>query len=212
VVELLDLLREQQDFLSDDGTVNHELVVELNRTLRPLNLHLAADGTVVEGSSLGVEPSRMLDGPAVREHIRRLDLALAIVDVPLLLGSSKELLEAASKLVLDGIGEPIPDKFPSLLTRALEALGLHARAVAGDTEVAGATRRILGGLHQIGLGVNELRNDHGTGHGRIDNGTRLSLRHARLAAGAAAVLATVMVDTFEDPDAPWRGRRPPGPA
>ena len=59
---------------------------------------------------------------------------------------------------------PIPDKFPSLFERRLEGLGLHPKAVSGDGELAAATKRVLGGLQQIGLGINELRNEHGTGH------------------------------------------------
>jgi hypothetical protein len=89
----------------------------------------------------------------------------------------------------------------------LEVLGLHARSIAGESDIAAETRRVLGGLQQIALGVNALRNAHGTGHGRVGN-VSLGLRHARLAAGAAVVLATAMLDTFEDPKTPWRQARP----
>ena len=49
----------------------------------------------------------------------------------------------------------------------MEVLGLHAKEVKGDSEVAADTRRVLGGLQQIGLGINGLRNEHGTGHGHV---------------------------------------------
>jgi hypothetical protein len=148
----------------------------------------------------------MLSLPALREHIQRIQLALTNDDSALLLGSSKELLEATSKFILGEVEIEPPDKFPSLLSSALEVLGLHPKAVSGDGDLASATKRVLGGLQQIGLGINELRNDHGTGHGRV-GGAKLGLRHARLAAGSAVVLATAMVDTFEDPMAPWRTER-----
>ena len=134
-------------------------------------------------------------------------LALTHDDAALLLGSSKELLETVAKFVLREVGEEPPGKFPALLARALEVLGLHPKAASGSSdEIVSATRKILGGLQQIGLGVNELRNDYGTGHGRAEPLVRLNLRHARLAAGAAVVLATTMLDTYDDPSAPWRRR------
>lgn len=140
---------------------------------------------------------------ALRE--RRQQLALLNDDTALLLGTSKELLETISKLVLTARGETLPDKFPPLLARALEILGLHAKAVDGTDDIAAATRRILGALQQIGVGINDLRNAHGTGHGQAAP-VKLSLRHARLAGGSAVVLATIMLDTYEDPAAPWATR------
>jgi len=178
-------------------------VSRLQKRLRPYNLQIVEDGELVGGTRLGIEPEVLIDVPALREHIQRIHVALETDDSALMLGSSKELLESTSKLVLAEVGEDPPSKFPGLLGRALEVLGLHPKAVVGDDDVVAATRRILGGLQQIGLGVNELRNDHGTGHGRAD-GVKLGLRQARLAAGSAVVLASVMTDTLEDPGAPWR--------
>jgi hypothetical protein len=80
---------------------------------------------------------------------------------------------------------------------------MHAKGVSGDTEIAADTKKILGGLQSIGIGINGLRNSYGTGHGRVGD-AKLGIRHARLAAGAAVVLATAMLDTYEDPKAPWR--------
>ncbi|HGG57698.1 MAG TPA: hypothetical protein ENK31_07880, partial [Nannocystis exedens] len=67
-------------------------------------------------------------------------------------------------------------------------------------------RKILGGVLQIALGVNELRNERGTGHGKVEPALTLGDRHARLAAGASVVVATLMLDTLEDEAAPWRRR------
>ena len=200
-VELL----EEQGFLRDPDEQQKGRIGLLKRRLRPFNLRLTEEGEVLGGISLAVEPDKMLDLPALRDHIRRIQIALEQEDTALLLGSSKELLETVSKFVLAQTGRASPEKFPALLTGAMEALGLHAKEVKGDGEVAADTRRILGGLQQIGLGINGLRNEHGTGHGRVE-GIKLTLRHARLAAGSAVVLATVMVDTYEDPKAPWRSK------
>lgn len=201
VAGLVDLLN-RLGLLTAPGA-DSAAVARLQKRLLPYNLRIAEDGELVGGTRLGIEPEAMIDVPALREHIARIHLALETDDSALMLGSSKELLESTGKLVLAGVGEEPPAKFPGLLTRALEVLGLHAKATTGDDDVAAATRKILGGLQQIGLGVNELRNDHGTGHGRA-NGVKLGLRQSRLAAGSAVVLASVMIDTLEDPNAPWR--------
>ena len=78
-------------------------------------------GEVAGGAGLGVDPEAMLDLPVVQEHVRRLQVALAHDDAALLLGSSKELIETTCKYVLREVGEPVPSKFPGLLSAALEA-------------------------------------------------------------------------------------------
>ena len=50
----------------------------------------------------------MLDLPALRDHIRRIQIALEQEDTALLLGSSKELLETVSKFVLAQNGTCFP--------------------------------------------------------------------------------------------------------
>ena len=175
----------------------------LQKRLLPYRMTLRQDGTLLDSRSLGTTPETLLSLPILHDHISRMRLALHQDDSALLLGSSKELLESTSKFVLGELNLATPSEFPSLLSAALTAVGLHPKSVQLDGEGAAATKRILGGLQQIGTGVNELRNDHGTGHGRATN-LKLGLRHARLAAGAAIVLATTILDTFEDPTAPWR--------
>jgi hypothetical protein len=204
LTSLIDLLVESRMF---DPTYEYrapEATVSLaQQRLRQLGFSLSTDGTLTGGASLTIAAESLLTLPDLHEHIRRISIALGTDDSPLMLGAAKELLETTSKFVLTELGLSIPTEFPALLAQALDALGLHPKSVSGDDSIGAATRRILGGLQQIGVGVNDLRNAHGTGHGRV-NAVRLSLRHARLAAGAAIVLATLMVDTFEDDSAPWR--------
>jgi len=63
-------------------------------------------------------------------------------------------------------------------------------------------RKILGGVVQIAMEINELRAERGTGHGRAEVPVRLTNRHGRLAAGAAVLVATLMFDTLDDESAP----------
>jgi hypothetical protein len=205
-ISLLELLHEG-GYFSGAHAAGSDTIDLLRKRLRPYNLALSNTGAVAGGSQLGVEVAAILDLPTLRDHIGRINVALVNDDAPLLLGSSKELLETTAKFVLDELQIDPPGEFPALLARALEALGLHAKGVSNpDDEVALPVRRILGALQLIAVSINDLRNLHGTGHGRLQRGTRLGLRQARLAAGSACVLASAMLDTFEDPGAPWRSK------
>ncbi len=64
-------------------------------------------------------------------------------------------------------------------------------------------KKILGSVTGIAVGVNELRNRAGTGHGPAATRTGLSTRHAHLAVNAALTWCQIVLDTLADPDAPW---------
>jgi len=85
---------------------------------------------------------------------------------------------------------------------------LHPKSSPTEREdLVEPVRKILGGVLQIALEINELRNDRGTGHGRAEPPINLTSRHGRLAAGAANLIATLMFDTLDDDAAPWHRTR-----
>jgi Abortive infection C-terminus len=65
-------------------------------------------------------------------------------------------------------------------------------------------KRILGATITIANGVGELRNRYGTGHRRHRQLQGLGPRPARLAVHAAITWCLLMIDTLQDPAAPWR--------
>ncbi len=95
-------------------------------------------------------------------------------------------------------------KLPELVRLAQKELGVHPEAIAPDKEGYDTIRVILGSLAQVAIRVNDLRRPYGTGHGRPERPSGLRVRHARLAVGGAAVYCRFLLDTLEDPDAPWR--------
>ncbi len=206
VGELIDLLRSGPTFLLGNEYAASQLEIDrLQEALVPYGLKLGSDYRLEHSGGLVADATTLPDVPALREHIGRMQRALGDGDTAQLIGSSKELLETTTKLVLARVGEPEPSKFPALVTRALEVLMLHPKSNPAPREdLTEPVRKILGGVLQVALGVNELRNDRGTGHGRASAAVALGDRHARLAAGAAVVVATLMLDTLEDADAPWR--------
>jgi hypothetical protein len=131
------------------------------------------------------------------------------------IGAAKQLIEATAKLVLRERGLPVDDSMtlPPLIKQAQQALLLHPAAppegsagVAADN--ADSIKRILGALSSAAIGVAELRNRYGTGHGRLAVPTGLGPRHARFAVGTAATWCELLLDTLQDPAAPWRKATP----
>jgi len=128
-------------------------------------------------------------------------------DPPLAIGTAKELVESTAKAVLQERGQEVDDKddLPTLVKRAQEAIGLHPGSIHPGPDSTGAVKRILGGLTSIVMGLGELRNrGYGTGHGPKGERVGLRPRHAQLAVNAAVTWCDVMLDTLDDPDAPWR--------
>ncbi|GAA4830195.1 abortive infection family protein [Kitasatospora terrestris] len=127
------------------------------------------------------------------------------------IGAAKQLIEATAKFVLLQRGLPVDDRHdvPALVKQAQQSLLLHPGALPGprsgdSPDNAESIRRVLGALTSAAVGVAELRNRFGTGHGRLVAPTGLGPRHARLAVGTAATWCELMLDTLADPDAPWR--------
>ncbi len=207
--ELIGLLRTDSMFSADNEfAASQSAIDQLREALVPFGLSLGNDGSLVPSNDLVADASILPDEPALREHVGRMQRALSDGDSAQLIGSSKELLETASKLVLARASEPEPSKFPALVNKALEVLMLHPKSnPSAHEELAEPVKRILGGVLQVALGMNELRNAKGTGHGRATASGTLGDRQVRLAAGAAVVVATLMLDTLEDQDAPWRRQR-----
>lgn len=151
-----------------------------------------------------------VDEDVLREHLARLERGLDD-DPAAVIGSSKELIESVCKLALQRLAVEYDetDDVPALVKTTLKALKLHPETLAPTAPAGEAVKRILGSLASMAVGVAELRNKIGTGHGRGVS-FKLSARHAHLAAGAATTFTRLLLETLEDPDAPWRvGRDSP---
>lgn len=142
----------------------------------------------------------------VRVQIDRMEKSLES-DPEATIGAAKELIEATTKYVLDllEVDYGSSPKVPELIRLAQTELGVHPERVAPDRDGYDTIKVILGSLAQVAIRVNDLRRPYGTGHGRPQRPSGLRARHARLAAGAAAVYCRFLLDTFQDPEAPWRG-------
>jgi hypothetical protein len=168
-----------EDWLRENESV---LYAELYGSLIPLSE--VAD---VAGSLDIVEFERHA---ARIRHVIRSDPGLAI-------GSAKELLETVLKAVLAEHGPALSkDDIPGLLKRACQKLGLDVQGVNPVTPGADTIRRVLGNLGQIVVGVAEIRNLYGTGHGRAKAG-ELDLAHARLVVNSAVAVGTFLLQVWQ---------------
>ena len=108
------------------------------------------------------------------------------------IGKSKELIESCCKSILNRLGEFEGNtlKTSQLVKRTMNALNIP------DKEEEDTTGKIIGSLNGLSSGVNELRNQYGTGHGKSEKFKSLSRRHANLSVGASAVLVQYLWDTY----------------
>lgn len=164
-------------------------------------IHDRLDALAAGGSGPKVTEAALstLDDPgAIRDHLDR--IARSLDDDPrLAVGSAKELVESTAKLVLkrSGVEFGKSDDLPSLVAKAHTALGINAKQVEDSAENAVGIRTLLGAVSRIGVGMAELRNQVGTGHGQAEVPTWVTPRHARLAVGSAQVWCQFVLETLE---------------
>ena len=121
-----------------------------------------------------------MDAEALHAYERRIQQN--IVDAPdLAIGSSKELIEAVCKQLLEDAGIAAePDwSVERLFKEAGKTLHLDVDAVQPDKAGAESIKKVLRGVAQVVGGMAELRNRFGTGHGRHRK-SGLQQRHANL--------------------------------
>lgn len=139
----------------------------------------------------------LADPAALEGHLRRMESS-ADDDPALAISQSKALVEATAKLVLRELGEPFDEKadVPELAKAAQKALALHPDTIAPTAKGADISRKILGGLTAIAVGLAELRNLYGPDHGRSSATGPLKPRHAHLAIGASTTYCRAMLETL----------------
>lgn len=157
-----------------------------------------------------VEASSLLNVGELEAHVNR--IRSTIYDDPALaVGSAKELLETVLKTILGEFGERSTGDIQDLLKRVQKKLKLDPSSAAGRPG-AEVVRRTLSNLGQIVVGVAEVRNLYGTGHGR-SRAVELEPAHAKLVVNAAVTVATFLIDAFKASNwsynDPRRKRLPP---
>ena len=140
------------------------------------------------------EASSVLGVGELEKHAQR--IRSTIHDDPAqAIGSAKELLETVLRTILGEFGEHAAGDIPELLKRVQRKLKLDPASAEGRPG-ADTIRRTLNNLGQVVIGVAEVRNLYGTGHGR-SLAAELVRAHAKLVVNAAVTLATFRTDVFK---------------
>ena len=137
------------------------------------------------------------------EQIRRIEQSIND-DPALAIGTAKELVETCCKTILSKRGKSVvgtPD-IPTLIKATLKELNLVPEGIHEKSRGSDVIKRLLSNLGTIGNCLAELRGLYGTGHGLDGKSSGLSVRHAKLAVGSAATLATFLFDTHQECKAP----------
>ena len=197
---LVDLLRADGAFERDlPGFAGEEKAALLRTAFKRLGFTLDNEGGLLPTVIDNLTGSELTD--ALRAYVNRVNLNPD--DVSLLVGTGKELDEAAARhVLLERLGEyPIgghAGSFPATLARAFSSIGLEvAPDLTGQLD-PDPRRQVHQCLFLLGLAVNRLRNDAGTGHGRPDapkKSTPLTPAESRLVARATALLAGMLLDS-----------------
>lgn len=139
-----------------------------------------------------------IDAPELQRQIDRIQQSLDD-DPGLAIGTAKELVETVCRTVLSERGVEVDAKWdaPRLVKETRAVLNLLPSDIEDSAKGAETIKRLLSNLGSVVNGLAELRNLYGTGHGKHGGAKGVHPRHARLAVGAAATLATFLLETHQ---------------
>lgn len=140
-----------------------------------------------------------MEGTHLAQQIQRMKDSVES-DPSLAIGTAKELIETVCKTILEERGKPVqgtPD-IPTLTKTLLKELDLVPEGIPDNKKGADIIKGILRSLGSIGNDLAQLRGLYGSGHGKTANTKTLKPRHARLAVGTAATLATFLFETHQE--------------
>lgn len=134
--------------------------------------------------------------PALEEQINR--LRHSEENPGALLGTAKDTIESACKLVLeDNHRYPGANaSFSTVLAQTFEVLDMKAGGVDAEQPGGRALKTIYSSSQKIAVEINSLRNAQGSGHGRTLP-TGVSVEAARYLAKQAILLAELILKTHE---------------
>lgn len=189
------------------GMLNEHLVKdgwELREQIAISGHPIFAAARVVEINTYAAEAVKVvtqcIDAEYVSRQVTRMQSALGS-EPDVAIGTAKEFVETICKTILRerGLVFDSSEKMPRLVKQVAAALDLIPNEIAHHSKATEAVKRLLSNLGAVSDGLAELRNLHGTGHGKDANTVGLELRHARLAVGAATTLAVFLWESHSTP-------------
>lgn len=195
------LLAVFEDILFDIPTSHQEGKSRLIRLLERDGFEVRNGRVVDSGSSdaLNLAIPTTLDTGHLSLYLDRINISIE-ADPELAIGTTKELIEATLKSILRGLKEQFDESkedIPGLLKKVQKALELAPDDVESTRRGADTIKRVLSNLGAIAIGVAELRNLYGSGHGRSQRRV-VDARLSRLVVGSGGTLCRFLLETYED--------------
>lgn len=148
---------------SSPNFVGNDAIKNLSDALKPLGVLLTEDGSLSPLSLENLSGKKLTE--ALEVYIQR--AKNGIEDAALVVGTSKDLMEAVAAHVLQELWGQYPStaNFPTLLGQAFTALDF---ATTAEKEESGEhpRRNMERKMYDLACAINRLRNKQGTGHGR----------------------------------------------
>ncbi len=143
--------------------VGTDAITDLSSALRPEGIILGNDGSVSPVALDSLSGRNLTQ--TLRGYVNR--AKKGIEDAALVVGTSKDLMEAVAAHVIQELWGHYPSKanFPSLLGQAFVALDMatpEQKSVQGEHQRC----RLERSLYETACSINNLRNKQGSGHGR----------------------------------------------
>lgn len=115
------------------------------------------------------------------------------------IGLAKELIETCCKSILDERSVTYDKNWDllKLMKETTKLLKLTPDDIPNEARAASSIKQLLGSLSSVVQGIGEVRNEYGSGHGKVGKFIGLQPRHAKLAVGAASTLAIYLLETHE---------------
>jgi len=180
------------EHLAKDGW---ELREQMRISGRPVFAAFRSFGSDVHTVEAAKVVSEAIDAEYVSRQITRMQSSLAS-EPDVAIGTAKEFVETICKTILRERNIPYDatEKMPRLVKQVAAALELIPPGISGEVKATETVKRLLSNLSSVSDGLAELRNLHGTGHGKEADAKGLQLRHARLAVGPATALAVFLLE------------------
>lgn len=168
-------------------------VETLRSELNAIGWDISEDGRLESQGEIDFETGGR---PALNEQIDR--LRRNSEDPSALIGTSKDLVEAVCKYVLEEVGRLPQGKitFDALLALTFEALEIRASVIPKDSSGSESLRNIYGSVEKILREVGKLRNAQGTGHGRT-RVAEIPVESARFVVGEVVLVCRLILSTHD---------------
>lgn len=159
-------------------------------------LPFSSEGALIFGPARDI--SHRLNSAYLGQQVTRLQSSI-VSDPELAIGTAKEFLESITKTLLKakGLTWTSSDSFPQLVKRLVKALSIIPEGLDRSSETQAALTVIVNNVGSIVDKLAEIRNWHGTGHGKPTDTESLLLQHqARFAVGISVQVAHFLFECY----------------